>query len=104
MIITRNKDVYAAALKFAQARLCPPSVEQMAALAAYNMPMDYFAGVRAEYDRRRNVLYDGLKDIPGSSSASPKAPSTSSSACRSRTSSISPSGSSRISRSTGRRS
>jgi aspartate aminotransferase len=65
MIITRNKEVYAAALKFAQARLCPPSVEQMAALAAYNMPMDYFAGVRAEYDKRRNILYDGLKDIPG---------------------------------------
>ena len=65
MIITRNKDVYASALKFAQARLCPPSVEQMGALAAYNMPMSYFAGIRAEYDRRRNVLYDGLKDIPG---------------------------------------
>jgi len=65
MIITRNTEVYAAALKFAQARLCPPSVEQMAALAAYNMPMSYFAGIRAEYDRRRDVLYDGLKDIPG---------------------------------------
>src|SRR5512136_293845 len=65
MIITRNKAVYAAALKFAQARLCPPSVEQHAALAAYNMPMEYFAGVRAEYDKRRNILYDGLKDLPG---------------------------------------
>lgn len=65
MIITRSKDVYAAALKFAQARLCPPSVEQMAALAAYSMPMDYFQGVRDEYDKRRNILYDGLKDIPG---------------------------------------
>jgi len=65
MIITRNKDVYAAALKFAQARLCPPSVEQMAALAAYNMSMDYFRGVRDEYEKRRNILYDGLKDIPG---------------------------------------
>jgi aspartate aminotransferase len=52
-------------LKFAQARLCPPSVEQHAALAAYNMPMEYFAGVRTEYDKRRNILYDGLKDIPG---------------------------------------
>jgi aspartate aminotransferase len=65
MVITRNKDVYAALLKFAQARLCPPSVEQHAALAAYNMPMEYFQGVRAEYDKRRNILYDGLKDIPG---------------------------------------
>ena len=65
MIITRNKDVYAAALKFAQARLCPPSVEQMAALAAYNMPMSYFDGIRAEYKKRRDVLYEGLKSIPG---------------------------------------
>ena len=65
MIITRNADVYQSVLKFAQARLCPPSVEQMAALAAYNMPMDYFTPVRAEWQKRRDVLYDGLKDIPG---------------------------------------
>jgi len=65
MIITRNADVYKAALKFAQARLCPPSVEQMAALAAYNMSMDYFQPVRDEYLRRRDVLYEGLKDVPG---------------------------------------
>ena len=65
MIITRNADVYQSALKFAQARLCPPSVEQMAALAAYNMPMDYFKPVLAEWQKRRDVLYDGLKDIPG---------------------------------------
>jgi aspartate aminotransferase len=65
MIITRNADVYQSALKFAQARLCPPSLEQMAALAAYNMPMEYFTAVRAEWQKRRDVLYDGLKDIPG---------------------------------------
>jgi aspartate aminotransferase len=65
MVITRNADVYQAALKFAQARLCPPSVEQMAALSAYNMPMDYFRSVREEYQRRRDVLYEGLKDVPG---------------------------------------
>jgi aspartate aminotransferase len=65
MVITRNAEVYQAALKFAQARLCPPSVEQMAALSAYNMPMDYFRPVREEYQRRRDVLYEGLKDVPG---------------------------------------
>ncbi len=65
MILTRNAELYQAALKFAQARLCPPSVEQMAALAAYNMPMDYFKPVRAEWQKRRDVLYEGLKDIPG---------------------------------------
>ncbi len=64
-VVTRNLDVYQAVLKFAQARLCPPSVEQKAALAAYRMGLDYFNPVRKEYERRRDVLFDGLKDIPG---------------------------------------
>jgi aspartate aminotransferase len=63
--ITRNPQVYEAALRFAQARLCPPSVEQKAALAAYEMGTDYFTPVRVEYQRRRDVLYEGLKSIPG---------------------------------------
>jgi aspartate aminotransferase len=63
--ITRNPKVYEPALRFAQARLCPPSVEQKAALAAYQMGTDYFKPVREEYQRRRDVLYAGLKEIPG---------------------------------------
>ncbi len=64
-IITRNEVIYQAVLKFAQARLCPPSVEQLAALAAYRMGMDYFGPIRTEYQRRRDVLYEGLSSIPG---------------------------------------
>jgi aspartate aminotransferase len=64
-IISRNKDVMQAVLKFGQARLCPPSVEQAGALAAYNMGRDYFAPILAEYQKRRDILYEGLKDIPG---------------------------------------
>ncbi len=64
-VITRNADVYQAVLRFAQARLCPPTVEQRAALAAYGMGMDYFRPVREEYERRRDVLYEGLLAIPG---------------------------------------
>jgi len=63
-VITRNDELYQSILKFAQARLCPPSVEQKAALAAYQMGKDYFDEVREEYQKRRNILYDGLKDIP----------------------------------------
>ena len=63
--ITRNSDIYQAVLRFAQARLCPPSVEQRAALAAYRMGMDYFNPVREEYQRRRDVLYEGLRSLPG---------------------------------------
>ena len=64
-VITRNENVYQAILKFAQARLCPPSMEQKAALAAYKMGMDYFEGVKKEYQRRRDVLFEELKRIPG---------------------------------------
>ena len=64
-VITRNQEVYDAVLKFAQARLCPPTVEQIGALGAYRMGPDYFAPVREEYQRRRDVLYQGFKEIPG---------------------------------------
>jgi len=63
--ITRNETVYQSILRFAQARLCPPSIEQKAAIAAYKMGLGYFEPVRLEYQRRRDVLYEGLKSIPG---------------------------------------
>lgn len=64
-VITKNKEIYQSLLKFSQARLCPPSVEQQAALAAYRMGKDYFEPIKEEYERRRDVLYEGLKSIPG---------------------------------------
>jgi len=64
-IITRNEGVWQAVLKFAQARLCPPSLEQVGALAAYRMDRGYFGTIQEEYQRRRDVLYEGLKGIPG---------------------------------------
>jgi aspartate aminotransferase len=64
-VITRNPEVYNGILKFAQARLCPPTIEQKAALAAYQMGVDYFEPVRKEYQKRRDILFEGLKDIPG---------------------------------------
>ncbi len=63
--LTRNETVYGAMLRFAQARLCPASIEQKAAIAAYKMGIGYFEPVRQEYERRRNVLYEGLAAIPG---------------------------------------
>lgn len=63
--ITRNGDVFNSILRFAQARLCPPSVEQSGALAAYKMGIGYFEPIRREYERRRDVLYEGMKKIPG---------------------------------------
>ncbi|MBM3309970.1 MAG: pyridoxal phosphate-dependent aminotransferase [Candidatus Aminicenantes bacterium] len=64
-VISRNPKVYESLLRFAQARLCPPSIEQRAAIAAYKMGLGYFEPVRLEYERRRDVLYEGLAAIPG---------------------------------------
>jgi len=64
-LISRNEEVIQSVLKFGQARLCPPSVEQLAALAAYDMGTGYFEPVRQEYQKRRDILYEGLASIPG---------------------------------------
>ncbi len=64
-MITKNKEVMAAALKFGQARLSPPTVDQIASEAALNTPQSYFDNVVAEYVQRRNIMVDGLNTIPG---------------------------------------
>ncbi|MEP0774136.1 MAG: pyridoxal phosphate-dependent aminotransferase [Acidobacteriota bacterium] len=64
-VISRNPEVMAACLKFGQARLCPPTLEQLGAIAAYRLPESYFDGVRAEYEHRRDVLYAALTADPG---------------------------------------
>lgn len=64
-LITRNRLVMAAALKFAQARLSPPTFGQLASLAALDTPQSYFDGVVEEYVERRNILVNGLNKIPG---------------------------------------
>ena len=64
-LVTRNRDVLDTCLRFGQARLCPPTVDQIAADAALATPQSYFDGVRQEYERRRNILVDSLCRVPG---------------------------------------
>lgn len=64
-VMSRNQDVMASVLKFAQARLCPPTLEQVGSAAAYNLPADYFNAVLAEYQDRRNILVDILTSHSG---------------------------------------
>jgi aspartate aminotransferase len=64
-VISRNRDVISSVLKFGQARLCPPTLEQLGAVAAYGLEESYFERVRAEYQRRRDVMYDALTADPG---------------------------------------
>lgn len=71
-LITRNRLVMAAALKFAQARLSPPTFGQMASLYALETPQSYFDGVVTEYVKRRDILVDGLNAIPGVTCPKPK--------------------------------
>ncbi|MEE2954068.1 MAG: pyridoxal phosphate-dependent aminotransferase [Bacteroidota bacterium] len=64
-IISRNKKVISTALKFAQARLSPPTFGQVAAEAALGVPKNYFKKVIAEYVDRRNLLIQRLNSIEG---------------------------------------
>jgi len=64
-LITKNKEVIAAGLKFAQARLSPGMVEQIAASAAVDTPDSYFEQVNKEYTIRRNTLVERLNQIEG---------------------------------------
>lgn len=70
--ITRNKELYGAALKFAQARLSPPTFGQIASEAALQTPASYFKEVATEYVQRRDILVDGLNAIPGVLCPKPK--------------------------------
>ncbi|HIP31441.1 MAG TPA: pyridoxal phosphate-dependent aminotransferase [Crocinitomicaceae bacterium] len=64
-LVSKNKDVMAAALKFGQARLSPPTIDQIASEAALKTPQSYFDNVVAEYVERRNIMIEGLNNIPG---------------------------------------
>ncbi|RZK48454.1 MAG: pyridoxal phosphate-dependent aminotransferase [Pedobacter sp.] len=64
-LITKNKAVIQAALKFAQARLSPGMVEQIAGAAAVDTPDSYFHAVNEEYTKRRDTLVNRLNAIPG---------------------------------------
>jgi len=64
-IVSHNKDVMAAAMKFAQSRLCPPVLGQYAAIGALDTPQSYFDEVKAEYIRRRDCAVEALNAMPG---------------------------------------
>jgi aspartate aminotransferase len=64
-LVTRNKDLLGAALKFAQARLSPPSLGQLAGEDLFELGQDYYDGIVAEYQKRRDVLVSGLNKIEG---------------------------------------
>lgn len=64
-LASKNKELMATALKFAQARLSPPSFGQVAAEAAVDTPDEYFVKVKEEYLARRNTVVEGINKIEG---------------------------------------
>ncbi|MBT8307427.1 MAG: pyridoxal phosphate-dependent aminotransferase [Maribacter sp.] len=64
-MVSKNKEIIKTALKFAQARLSPPTYAQIASEAALGTPQSYFDDVKAEYVERRNILIAELEKIEG---------------------------------------
>lgn len=71
-IVSKNKEVMSTAMKFAQARLSPPTYEQIASEAALDTPQSYFDEVIAEYKDRRDTLISEMRKIEGVKIALPK--------------------------------
>ncbi len=65
VMISKNQELMASAMKFAQARLSPPSFGQVAAEAAIATPDDYFVEVLQEYHNRRDTVYEAINNIEG---------------------------------------
>ncbi len=63
-VISRNDSVIKGVSKFAQARLCPPTLEQIGAVGAYELPLSYFREVMDEYQKRRDILCSILTSRP----------------------------------------
>jgi aspartate aminotransferase len=64
-LVTKNKSIYNAAMKFAQARLSPPGLAQIMAEAGLDLPHSYFDATKEEYLSRRDLLVKRLNEIPG---------------------------------------
>ncbi|RYY54307.1 MAG: pyridoxal phosphate-dependent aminotransferase [Chitinophagaceae bacterium] len=64
-LVTKNKDVYNAAMKFAQARLSPPGLAQIMGEAAVDLPDSYFEGPKTEYLNRRDLMVKRLNSMSG---------------------------------------
>lgn len=71
-VVTHNGDILDALLKFAQARLCPPTLAQYAANACIELDKEYFSKMISEYEKRRNIVFAALQEIDGVICVKPK--------------------------------
>ena len=71
-LVSRNKDIMNSVLKLAQARLCPPTIDQYAAAASLSIPDSYMNEVKMEYKNRRDIVFSELQKIEGIICKKPK--------------------------------
>jgi aspartate aminotransferase len=64
LVASKNKQLINQILKLCQSRLCCPTIEQLAAANLINTPQEYFDEVKKEYEKRRNIMHEGLSSIP----------------------------------------
>ncbi|MBD3359998.1 MAG: aminotransferase class I/II-fold pyridoxal phosphate-dependent enzyme [Candidatus Buchananbacteria bacterium] len=71
-LVSRNQELINSVLKFAQARLAVPTLEQLSVIPLLNAPKEYTDSAKQEYKKRRDIIYDILKTIPGVECTLPK--------------------------------
>ncbi len=71
-LVTKNKEIMSGVLKLGQARLCPPTLEQIGAIAAFKHFNSIVPETIAEYEKRRDVVYNALKDVEGVTISKPE--------------------------------
>ena len=72
LLISKNRDVMNGAMKLAQGRLSVSTLDQAGAAALFRLPKSYYSEIRAEYEKRRDVVYSELTKIPGVVCVKPK--------------------------------
>lgn len=72
MLISKNKELMAQAMKWCQCRLCSATVDQVGSAALYSLDPSYFDEIREEYRHRRDTMVSKLKAIPGVECETPK--------------------------------
>ncbi len=71
-IVTRNRELWSTLLKFGQARLCPPTIEQMGAIAGFKHWNEFMPGIIDEYRLRRDVVFEEIENIDGAFTLKPE--------------------------------
>ncbi len=71
-IVTKNRDLMKGILKLGQARLCPPTIEQIGMIEGYRHMDEFVPDMIAEYEKRRNIVFEAIKSLEGAFTQKPE--------------------------------